>query len=96
MRITDIELVELEGPELAEPVRPAWAPGSEWRRWRGTVARVHTDEGIVGLGSPGYVLAPVVEADDLDLVAGQVAEQTVGVAARHDHHARLERDRPVE
>ena len=62
MRITDIELVELEGPELAAPVRPAWAPGSEWQRWRGTVARVHTDEGIVGLGSPGYVLAPVVEA----------------------------------
>ncbi len=61
MRITDIQTFELAGPELSEPVAPAWAPGSVWRRYGGTVVKVFTDEGIIGLGSPGYASSPVIE-----------------------------------
>jgi D-galactarolactone cycloisomerase len=62
MKITDIQTFQLAGPELAEPMHPAWAPGSEWRRWGGTVVKVFTDEGIVGLGSPGYAATPIIES----------------------------------
>ncbi len=61
MKITDIQTFQLSGPELEAPLAPAWAPGTEWRRWGGTVVKVFTDEGIVGLGSPGYAASPVIE-----------------------------------
>ena len=61
MKITDIQTFQLTGPELSTPVKPAWAPGSTWTRWGGTVVKVFTDEGIVGLGSPGYASAPVID-----------------------------------
>ena len=62
MKITDIQTFQLMGPELVEPMHPAWAPGSTWHRWGGTVCKVFTDEGIVGLGSPGYASAPIIES----------------------------------
>ena len=62
MKITDIQTCQLAGPELASPLEPAWAPGSTWRRWGGTVVKVFTDEGIVGLGSPGYAASPIIES----------------------------------
>ena len=62
MRITDIQAVQLAGPELPRAMKPAWAPGSEWRRWGGTLVKVFTDEGIVGLGSPGYGISPLIES----------------------------------
>jgi D-galactarolactone cycloisomerase len=62
MKITDIQTFQLQGPELASPMYPAWAPGSTWHRWGGTVCKVFTDEGIVGLGSPGYASAPIIES----------------------------------
>ncbi len=61
MKITDIQTFQLTSPELDQPLQPAWAPGTEWRTWRGTVVKVFTDEGIVGIGSPGYGASPVVE-----------------------------------
>jgi L-alanine-DL-glutamate epimerase-like enolase superfamily enzyme len=61
VKITDIQTFQLSGPELEAPLAPAWAPGTEWRRWGGTVVKVFTDEGIVGLGSPGYAASPVIE-----------------------------------
>jgi len=61
VKITDIQTFQLSGPELEAPLAPAWAPGTEWRRWGGTVVKVSTDEGIVGLGSPGYAASPVIE-----------------------------------
>src|SRR3954451_25072728 len=45
MKITDIQTFQYAGPELAETMYPAWAPGSEWKRWGGTVVKVFTDEG---------------------------------------------------
>lgn len=54
MRITDVELITLSGPALPEVAHPAWAPGSSWTRWGGSIVRVHTDEGITGIGTPGY------------------------------------------
>ena len=62
MKITDIEVLELAGPPLAPPMHPAWAPGSAWKRWGGTLVKVYTDEGIVGLGSPGYQVSPLIES----------------------------------
>ncbi len=62
MKITDIQTFQLAGPELASPLEPAWAPGGTWRRWGGTVVKVFTDEGLVGLGSPGYAASPIIES----------------------------------
>lgn len=61
MKITDIQTLQLAGPPLAATMKPAWAPGSEWRRWGGSIVKVFTDEGIVGIGSPGYLISPMIE-----------------------------------
>ena len=61
MKITDIQTLQLAGPPLAATMKPAWAPGSEWRRWGGSIVKVFTDEGIVGIGSPGYSISPMIE-----------------------------------
>jgi D-galactarolactone cycloisomerase len=60
VKITDIQTFELTSPPLEAPLRPAWAPGTAWATWRGTVVKVFTDEGIVGIGSPGYGASPVI------------------------------------
>jgi D-galactarolactone cycloisomerase len=62
MKISNIETFQLTGPDLAHPLEPAWAPGSEWRRWGGTVVKVSTDEGITGWGSPGYGASAVIDS----------------------------------
>jgi L-alanine-DL-glutamate epimerase-like enolase superfamily enzyme len=62
MKITDLQVLQLAGPELPKAMKPAWAPGSEWRRWGGTIVKVFTDEGIVGLGAPGYSVSPSIES----------------------------------
>jgi L-alanine-DL-glutamate epimerase-like enolase superfamily enzyme len=54
VRIVDFEVIRLRGPELAQPVWPAWAPGSSWTRRDATLVKLTTDEGIVGWGTPGY------------------------------------------
>jgi D-galactarolactone cycloisomerase len=62
MKITDIQTMQLAGPALPRPMKPAWAPGSQWHRFGGTIVKVFTDEGIVGLGSPGYNVTPLIES----------------------------------
>ena len=42
------------GRNYRKVMRPAWAPGSERRRWGGAIVTVCTDDGIVGLDAPGY------------------------------------------
>ena len=53
MKITNIQTFQLAGPELPRPLTPAWGGGNVQTRVGGTVVKVFTDEGIVGLGSPG-------------------------------------------
>jgi L-alanine-DL-glutamate epimerase-like enolase superfamily enzyme len=62
MRIVDFEVIRLQGPELSQPVRPAWAPGSVWTRRDATLVKLTTDEGIVGWGSPGYSASAALES----------------------------------
>jgi L-alanine-DL-glutamate epimerase-like enolase superfamily enzyme len=62
MKITDIQVMQLDGPSLKRPMKPAWTPGGEWRRWGGTIVKVMTDEGITGIGSPGYKVSPLIES----------------------------------
>jgi L-alanine-DL-glutamate epimerase-like enolase superfamily enzyme len=62
MRIVDFEVIRLQGPELGQPVRPAWAPGSVWTRRDATLVKLTTDEGIVGWGSPGYSASASLES----------------------------------
>lgn len=62
MKITDIQVLALAGPSLPVAMKPAWAPGTQWTRYGGTMVKVFTDEGIVGLGSPGYTISPKIES----------------------------------
>jgi L-alanine-DL-glutamate epimerase-like enolase superfamily enzyme len=54
VKITDLELINLSGIDLPAPMRASWAPGSILTRWGGTIVKISTDEGIVGIGTPGY------------------------------------------
>jgi D-galactarolactone cycloisomerase len=51
MKITDLEVIRLRGPEYATPLKPAWTPGGTWNRRDSVLVRVDTDEGIVGWGA---------------------------------------------
>ena len=62
MRIADFEVLRLRGPELSQPVRPAWAPGSVWMRRDAVLVKLTTDDGIVGWGAPGYAESPLLES----------------------------------
>ncbi len=56
MKITDLELISVAGPPLPAPMHPAWVPGMTLQRRGAIILKIHTDEGIVGLGCPGYVV----------------------------------------
>lgn len=56
MKITDVELISVAGPPLPEPMHPAWVPGLSLARREAIIVKIHTDEGIVGLGTPGYTV----------------------------------------
>jgi L-alanine-DL-glutamate epimerase-like enolase superfamily enzyme len=51
VKITDLEVIRLQGPELARPISPAWTPGGSWSSRTSLIIRVDTDEGITGWGS---------------------------------------------
>jgi D-galactarolactone cycloisomerase len=61
MKITEFEIIHLRGPELAAPLRPAWAPGTSWTRRDAVLVKLTTDEGLVGWGTPGYMSASQLE-----------------------------------
>lgn len=70
MKIAAIEADQYRIP-LAGEVSPAWAPGQVWRERIVTVFRVHTDEGLTGIGagngSPAFVrdvVAPELKGAD--------------------------------
>ena len=62
LRIDDFEIIRLRGPELAQAVRPAWAPGSVWNRRDAVLVKLTTDDGIIGWGAPGYAESPLLES----------------------------------
>jgi len=61
MQIAEFEVIRLRGPELSEPLRPAWAPGSVWTSRPAALVKLTTDDGIVGWGVPGYAESPLIE-----------------------------------
>lgn len=50
MKITQVECSLLEFP-LPAPLKPAWAPGRTFTTTTCTLLRVHTDQGITGIGA---------------------------------------------
>ena len=62
MRIVDFEVIRLRGPQLATPVKPAWAPGSVWQRRDAVLVKLTTDDGLVGWGAPGYAATGALES----------------------------------
>ena len=50
MKITDIEVFVVNAP-LPEPIYPSWEAGGVWESMTQTVVKVHTDEGITGVGA---------------------------------------------
>lgn len=50
MKITDIEVFLVNAP-LPEPIYPSWEAGGVWKSMTQTVVKVHTDEGITGIGA---------------------------------------------
>jgi len=54
VKITDLEMISVAGPLLPAPMHPAWAPGVAVTRRGATIVKIYTDEGIVGIGTPGY------------------------------------------
>lgn len=54
MKITNVEMITLRGPELPRPAHPSWAPGNAITHWGGGIVKISTDEGLVGIGTPGY------------------------------------------
>jgi L-alanine-DL-glutamate epimerase-like enolase superfamily enzyme len=53
MRITEIEVNHLKDVPFPRPMEPAWSPGGTWAGVSRIVTRIHTDEGLTGIGA-GY------------------------------------------
>jgi L-alanine-DL-glutamate epimerase-like enolase superfamily enzyme len=64
MKITDIELIRLGGPELPVPAHPAYKPGTTMTRMSAFLVKVHTDEGITGIGTPGETRGSITAVFD--------------------------------
>src|SRR5438105_7818538 len=62
VKIAEFEIIHLRGPELAAPLRPAWAPGTSWQRRDAVLVKLTTDDGLVGWGTPGYAGSPLLES----------------------------------
>lgn len=72
MKITRISGTVLRFP-LEEPLHPSWAPGRTFTHTTCTLIKVHTDEGISGVGA-----APDTGAIGLNTIATMVAPYILG------------------
>jgi L-alanine-DL-glutamate epimerase-like enolase superfamily enzyme len=52
MKITKVEATACRR-EYPQAVYPAWSPGNSWSAVSTTIYKVHTDEGIIGIGASG-------------------------------------------
>jgi D-galactarolactone cycloisomerase len=72
MKITQLQVSLLEYP-LPHPLKPSWAPGRTFTTSKCSVIRLHTDEGIVGVGA-----GPDVGATGLYTFKDMVAPYILG------------------
>jgi len=73
MKIVQIECTLLQYP-LPAPLRPSWAPGRVFQNTSCTLLRVHTDEGITGIGA-----GPEVGMLGINTVADLLAPYVIGM-----------------
>ncbi len=52
MKITKVDVTSCRRTYEAE-IYPAWSPGTTWTGAHTTIYRVHTDEGVTGIGASG-------------------------------------------
>lgn len=82
MRIERVELQRVEDVPLPRPLAPAWDPGTVRHTDSFTIARVHADDGRIGIGTVGRAKP-----------ARAAARALVGRAVDdHDANARLLHD----
>jgi L-alanine-DL-glutamate epimerase-like enolase superfamily enzyme len=53
MIITDVETIQVSNIRTHVPLKPAWDPGRTWEQLSWVVTKIHTDEGLTGIGA-GY------------------------------------------
>lgn len=83
MKITDLEVMRLRGPDYARPLYPAWTPGGSWINRESVLVRVDTDEGIVGWGA-------MYAGDVPSVIEGYIKPQLIGKDPFSlEQHARL-------
>jgi D-galactarolactone cycloisomerase len=73
MKIVQIECTLLQYP-LPAPLRPSWAPGRVFKNTSCTLLRVHTDEGITGIGA-----GPEVGMLGIHTIADLLAPYVIGM-----------------
>lgn len=82
MKITDLEIIQLKGPQLKQPLKPAWAPGTTWTSRPATLAKITTDDGLVGWGA--------LQGGDVPLVQSVIKPGLLGKDPHlFEQHARL-------
>ncbi|MBD3305952.1 hypothetical protein GF339_06180, partial [candidate division KSB3 bacterium] len=67
MKITDITASLIEVP-LPQPVRHAWIPGAVMEKFRFTLVKMYTDEGIVGIGASHACAGTEIAASTQSLI----------------------------
>lgn len=50
MKITDIQCIELAGPEFSAPIRSAWTPAGTYDRAGGTIVRINRGQTTIITG----------------------------------------------
>lgn len=51
MKITHVETIPVENVPFARPMKASWRADGLWESLRWVVTRIHTDEGLVGIGA---------------------------------------------
>ena len=53
MKITQVETIAVHNIPFPAPMQPAWNPGGTWETYGANIVKIHTDEGVTGIGA-GY------------------------------------------
>lgn len=71
MRIASIETIPLKEVPFPEPISAAWSPGEMWRGLAFGIVKIHTDEGLVGIGAGGAASMKRIEKHIVPALLGQ-------------------------